>query len=304
MSDFDNMFDDDPFGSGSMELDGSSGWDMGGSGIDDEFNFDDQGLGLDDEFLGTPSGPSMNSRGNQTINNQFNSGGSQNNNSAGSNQGADVQINSFGTEDLDGDQDDAFEDSGNDKKELMRNAIILIVAGVVILIVGFGVFGIIRNVKAKNTGGNQGVIVSGSSDAGVNNDYATSGDGYFTSDNYGSTSDNYGSTSQNQSNVSSVNGKNNWNKFEKTNEIVFNTEPVNLKFTVTKVENYVMNASQGHEIVVKTIATGALSGFAGSYEIELPYDKGSLLSPGAELMVSVQVGEYKGMSVVGEMVVI
>lgn len=87
-------------------------------------------------------------------------------------------------------------------------------------------------------------------------------------------------------------------------EIYFSETPIETTFTVTKVRNYVKVTSVNNDIMLKTVATGSLSGYNGTYEVELPYNKGSLLQPGAVLKVSIQVGEYGGSSVVGEIVVI
>ena len=87
-------------------------------------------------------------------------------------------------------------------------------------------------------------------------------------------------------------------------EIYFSENPIETTFTVTKVRSYVKVTSVNNDIMLKTVATGSLSGYNGTYEVELPYNKGSLLQPGAVLKVSIQVGEYGGSSVVGEIVVI
>jgi len=65
-------------------------------------------------------------------------------------------------------------------------------------------------------------------------------------------------------------------------------------FTVTAVKHYV-KVMLNDELVMKTVAQGSLSGFGGTYSIELPYRE---LKVGDKFSLPVKVGEYKGKSVI------
>lgn len=208
------------------------------------------------------------------------------------NTSGDDQMDDWGS---DSSNDDTFNQTDSGKKEILKSSIIFIIAGIAVLIVVAILAGVLKNKNASNS--NKHNNYSGEATI-TSDDYDITSDGSYT------TSDNVNSTNTNQYSSDSDNRKNDWQKFDSTNEIQFISEPVNLSFTVTKVENYVKFVNDSNDMMVKTIATGALDGYTGTYEVELPYNKGSLLQPGAKLLVNVQVGEYKGMSVVGELVII
>ena len=94
----------------------------------------------------------------------------------------------------------------------------------------------------------------------------------------------------------------NWKSFESSKDIEFNKEYVSSIFTVISTSNYVKLANDEREIMVKTVVTGSLSGFTGTYEIEVPYSKGSQLLAGNTFDVEVQIGKYGEKIVVGEIV--
>lgn len=190
--------------------------------------------------------------------------------------------------------DTTFNNSDNDRKTILKNSLLFVVLGIVILIITVVLSGIIKNSKNSSKHKNE---YSGTAEITSEYDYTTSEINDTTSE--------YSSTASNSDyNSNSKNGEIGWKKFEKNNEINFNSEPVKLTFTVTKIENYVKVSSSSNDFMVKTVAYGALDGYNGTYEVELPYNKGSLLKPGASLSVEVQVGEYKGSSVIGEIIVI
>ncbi|MBO5387765.1 MAG: hypothetical protein J6A59_06430 [Lachnospiraceae bacterium] len=219
-------------------------------------------------------------------------GSSNDGTSSFDNQNNNDSMANWGT---DSNTDDAISQTDSGKKEILKSSVIFIIAGILVLIIVAVLAGILKNKKESDTSSSNNY----SGEAVITSDeYNT------TSDSYNTTSDNVNTTNGNQYNSNSDNRKNDWQKFDSTNEIQFISEPVNLSFTVTKVENYVKFVNDSNDMMVKTIATGALDGYTGTYEVELPYDKGSLLQPGAKLLVNVQVGEYKGMSVVGELVII
>ena len=93
-----------------------------------------------------------------------------------------------------------------------------------------------------------------------------------------------------------------WKAFESSEDIVFNDDYVDSIFTVISTKNYVKVVNSENELLVKTVVTGSLSGFTGTYELELPYYKGSQLLPGNNFKVEVQIGNFKENIVVGEIV--
>lgn len=106
------------------------------------------------------------------------------------------------------------------------------------------------------------------------------------------------SSGQVQSN-STQNSSDGWMEFNSSSEIVFQEDYKELVFTVTGVHHYVKQEGT-NALSIKTTLTGSLSGMSGSYEMDIPYDKGSLISVGTEFTVKVQLGEYNGRTVIGE----
>lgn len=92
---------------------------------------------------------------------------------------------------------------------------------------------------------------------------------------------------------------NGWVAFDNANGLSFKDEYILSRFSITKIQHYA-KVSGSNNLEIKTILTGSLSGFDGTFEIEVPYYKGSLLSIGNYFDVSVQVGDLGGKLVVGE----
>lgn len=106
-----------------------------------------------------------------------------------------------------------------------------------------------------------------------------------------------------QGNQNIVQTENNgWIPFNTTNGSVdFQDERLDSTFTVTKVTHYAKVAtSDGEYVTMKTILTGNLSGLVGTYELEIPYNKGTRINVGNSFSVAVEHGEYDGKFVVGE----
>lgn len=93
---------------------------------------------------------------------------------------------------------------------------------------------------------------------------------------------------------------NSWSKFSAADNLTFNENYVDSVFTVTSIDHYVKIVDNEKNLMVKTVLTGTLSGFVGTYEIEVPYSKGSLLSIENYFNVEVQIGNFNGKKVVGE----
>lgn len=92
-----------------------------------------------------------------------------------------------------------------------------------------------------------------------------------------------------------------WKAFSAADGLSFNEEYVTTAFTVTSIEHYLKVVDSEKNVQVQTRLTGALAGYIGTYELTVPYSKGSLLSPGVHFDVSVQIGSTKeGKIVVGD----
>lgn len=92
-----------------------------------------------------------------------------------------------------------------------------------------------------------------------------------------------------------------WKEFtSKNTKVVFNEEYIDCIFTITNVKNYVKVISSESNLVMKTVVTGNISGFNGTYELEIPYSKGSQLLIGNTFSVKVELGKYDDKVVVGE----
>ena len=103
---------------------------------------------------------------------------------------------------------------------------------------------------------------------------------------------------QSNTNGNTQNKSSEWKAFAK-DEIEFNSEKVSCSFTITGIEHQVRVVSNVSELQVRTILTGNLSGFTGSYQIEVPYSKGCLLSIGKMFNVEVEVGSKDDFTVIG-----
>ena len=93
---------------------------------------------------------------------------------------------------------------------------------------------------------------------------------------------------------------NGWNKFSSADNLVFYEDRMAAEFTITAINHYVKVVDSENNLSVKTVLTGSISGFIGTYELEVPYYKGCQLSVGNHFKVQVQVGESNGKLVVGD----
>ena len=72
-------------------------------------------------------------------------------------------------------------------------------------------------------------------------------------------------------------------------------------FSVTAIKHYVKVIDNSNNIELKTVLYGALAGFTGTYELEIPYSKGSKLNIGDYFTVSVQIGSMpNGKTIIGD----
>lgn len=173
-----------------------------------------------------------------------------------------------------------------------KTAIIAIAVGVVILLVVFIVGGNIA--KSKNGTGTSTVQDQGQQAQGQGYNAGVSGQ---RADDIMSESKTATQPAPVQSNMGSVEN-NYWKSFSAADGISFSDSYSELQFTVTKIEHFVATTNDG--IALKTVLTGSLSGMSGSYELVVPYSKGSRLTTGNVFAVQVQMGSYKGKTVIGD----
>ena len=105
---------------------------------------------------------------------------------------------------------------------------------------------------------------------------------------------------QNNGTSNTSNNSNGWINFTSADGLSFNDEYMKSEFTVTAINHYVKVVDSENNLEIKTVLTGSLSGFIGTYELEVPYYKGSRLSTGNHFNVKVQVGKSNGKMVVGD----
>lgn len=90
-----------------------------------------------------------------------------------------------------------------------------------------------------------------------------------------------------------------WTEIGPDEDINFNEGYKDITFTVTSVENRARAYDTNKNLVVITKLQGSLSGLSGTFDLEVPYDKGRKLSVGDSFTVAVQLGTFKNQTVVG-----
>lgn len=173
---------------------------------------------------------------------------------------------------INSDFDNFDNEAGGDKKSLVKTAVIMVVVGIVIIAGGI-VLSKILGAAANSMGKekqvvNQIEVNTPQNNTGVNNNQ--------TADNNG------------------------WISFNNTDGDIEISSEMTTTFTITSINHFVkITDGTGNNIAVKTIVTGNISGFIGTYEMELPYDKGIKVKNGMTFTVTVNYGEYNGKVVIG-----
>ena len=107
-----------------------------------------------------------------------------------------------------------------------------------------------------------------------------------------------GNTSQTSRNSFDTFGSGDWVEIDNEQDVEFDKES-KLRFTITEIKHLARKVSVGDRVEVKTVLYGSISGLQGTYQLEVSYDKGKKLNVGNEFDINVQMGEYKGKPVVG-----
>ena len=196
--------------------------------------------------------------------------------------------------------DDSQSNSDDNNSNLKKTAIIAIVIGVVIVIAAVFIGSRLLN-KDKQTeyDKSQVTIVENTQQQQQQQQQVVDNNANNVI-NSGVNPPGYSGGSYNNS--SSVNKDNDWVLLDTETltptSVEFDTEYKERIFTVTEIEHYARKTD--NYVVIETRLKGSLSGISGTYEVRLPYNKGSQLKVDNEIAVWVLFGNYNGNKVVGD----
>lgn len=192
-------------------------------------------------------------------------------------------------------------DQGNSKPTTMY-AIILVVVGIIAVIIVFLVASKINKIskepekqtvvqtQVQTQQYQQQSIPQQNANVNVDN---TIGDSYNIAPNVSVV------PSQNQTSQSN-NSSNDWIEITSEESVVFNDEYYEMTFTITEIKHLTRLVDTNKNLVVKTRLRGSISGLSGTYELDVPYNKGVKLVVGNNFTVHVQLGTFNSKTVVGE----
>jgi hypothetical protein len=165
-----------------------------------------------------------------------------------------------------------------------KTALVAIVCGVVLIAL---VFGILAVVNKLNSNGDTAESQVNTVDSSNNVVYTPVEDTSSSQTQNGIVSN----SSSAQSNVSSSSSSNDgWIEFDTIDDqIVFDDEYLDTIFTITSLQHSVKVLGI-ENLIMKTKIYGILSGFEGTYELDIPVSSGYNMSTGDKLNVSVHVG--------------
>lgn len=178
--------------------------------------------------------------------------------------------------------DNTIIDQAEDKKEVVKTALIAVAIGLTIILIAFVIMRVIqaRANEIADEPKNNTVTIEDDKEPVKN-----------TGEDKSRNDITYGGTK--------IGDQGDWTTFTTDTDVVFNDEYINSIFTVVSIKNYV-KIIDSERLMLKTVATGNLSGLLGTYELELPFDKGNKLVTGNYFDVKVQLGNYNGKVLVGE----
>jgi gas vesicle protein len=210
---------------------------------------------------------------------------------AASATGGDSNFGEFFTDDSNGQLDQEEDQTGLAKKQ----SVILIAAGVIGIIVVVAIAAIIANKSSKKNqtaSTNYTTTTTTNSNQNVDN-IMNSGNSYSNSTSSTTTSQSTVITNTKDSNFT-------WSEITDSESINFNESYSDMTFTITQIQHKARVVDTNGNLVVKTTLLGSISGLPGTYELDIPYNKGIKLVVGNSFTVHVQLGSYNGKTVVGE----
>lgn len=236
-----------------------------GFGDDFDSGFGDGGFGDEDAFSNTPQ--------QQTDDNQFSN-----------------SVNSFDNQNVN-QQDMSAEQQG-----LKKQSLIFIAVGIVAIILVFIIAGAI-NGRSKKEDSVQQVDTSVAQNNQQNNNVNV--DDIMNNSNNSQSQDSQATTKQNII-TNKVDNDFTWTLITNNENIQFNDNYSDMTFTVTSIEHKARAVDTNNNLVVITTLQGSISGLSGTYELDIPYNKGVKLVVGNSFTVHVQLGTYNDKTVVGE----
>lgn len=194
------------------------------------------------------------------------------------------------------DNQNQYLDTQAEQQNTKKQSIIFIIVGVVVLMIVLVIADIFNN-KPKNN--------SAVSNSNTNNTQVIQQDPNVNVDNImggGNSSTNQQSQNNNKQSVvtNKVDSGFTWTLITDSEAVQFNNEYSDMTFTITGIEHKARAVDTNSNLVVITTLHGSISGLSGTYELDVPYNKGVKLVVGNSFTVRVQLGTYNGKTVVGE----
>lgn len=198
--------------------------------------------------------------------------------------------------------DSSTQDESKGLKGVTKVAIIIIVVAVIAIVIAFFI-----QLKINKSSGNK--------DVQINSAYNT--DNYVEQKN---NQDDQNNMASNENDVTSNNSTTNevdmnevsrllegnvnvnddsWKEIDDSSDIKYNDEYSELTYTVTELHNEARKIND-NTIEVRTRLNGSISGLSGSFEVYVPYSKGTKLKIGNTFKVMVSLGEYNGNTVIND----
>ena len=81
-----------------------------------------------------------------------------------------------------------------------------------------------------------------------------------------------------------------WIEITSGENVVFSADYAEMTFTITNIRHLTRVVDTNKNLVVKTTLQGSISGLSGTYELDIPYNKGVKLVVGNSFTVYVQLG--------------
>lgn len=272
---FGGFGDSDDFGFGG----GMSG------GFGDDF---DTGFGNSDGGFGNDNGGFGNNNGG------FGGGFGDDDIFSGNNQGNQSQGNQFSDSLNSFDNQSQFQDVQADQQATKKQSTIFIIVGIAVFIVVL----IVASMFGKKTPNNEAITDTGNN-VTVQQNNNVNVDNIMNDGNSNKPQQNVQNNSQSVV-TNKVDDDFTWTLITNNEAVQFNSEYSDMTFTITGIEHKARAVDTNSNLVVITTLQGSISGLSGTYELDVPYNKGVKLVVGNSFTVHVQLGTYNGKTVVGE----